>query len=267
MKSVFGHTASFNGCLQDDPAPCPDLPVLRTPDALFSANYADGPIDCKDEFGRYRTEQTIAALAKSGATSLNLDIDNTYGFMPQLCGAGIDANFKELVAAAGGQITDFMAEFFSDDAVEKASAWFSALPTKSADGKLSTCIPYGGGGKIPGADPMAGMCCNKAAAEVIRAKLVQKGVNTILVSWEHVNIQWLAVALGAPKAKVLDVECTKASGGKVKECWDGDDYDIIYELRYSADGLGNPIAVNTHMHQGFEWIGGQKGTCGVIGEA
>lgn len=85
LKSVFGYTPSFNGCMPGDSC-SQNLPPLRTPDALFSANYADGPIDCKDEQGRYRTEQTIAALANSGPTSLNLPINNRLGFMPQLCG-------------------------------------------------------------------------------------------------------------------------------------------------------------------------------------
>uniref|UniRef100_A0A7S3SB14 Uncharacterized protein n=1 Tax=Emiliania huxleyi TaxID=2903 RepID=A0A7S3SB14_EMIHU len=262
LKSVFGYTFSFNGCMPGDSC-SQNLPPLRTPDALFSANYADGPIDCKDEQGRYRTEQTIAALANSGPTSLNLPINNRLGFMPQLCGAGLNASFVQWLQAGGGAeiYSRFLATLeakrpvLADDLTEAISGWLDQVPTQDAAGAPSSCVPY----QAWGDDPMSGMCCNRAAAEAIKLKLLEPGVDTILVAWEHINIQWLALALGAPKGKVLDSEC----GG---ECWPGDDYDIIYELRYVPDVTGR-VTVNTHLHQGYEWIGNQTGTCGAIAEA
>lgn len=58
-------------------------PVFCTPDALFSSSYDDETIDCKTSRGYYRTQATtIAPLGKS----LGVNINNTTGSKPDLCG-------------------------------------------------------------------------------------------------------------------------------------------------------------------------------------
>ena len=60
---------------------------------------------------------------------------------------------------------------------------------------------------------------NKAAANAI--KDAAKTNKVILVSWEHVNIQFLSADLGVPKSKI--------------PYWKGSDYDTVYELTLDAD--------------------------------
>ena len=60
---------------------------------------------------------------------------------------------------------------------------------------------------------------NKAAANAI--KDAAKTNKVILVSWEHVNIQFLSADLGVPKSKI--------------PYWKGSDYDTVYELTIDAD--------------------------------
>jgi len=55
---------------------------FRTPDAIFSADYAD-PWNCRDRHGWYRTQQTVAPLA----ASLGVSVSNRTGFGPSLCPA------------------------------------------------------------------------------------------------------------------------------------------------------------------------------------
>ena len=59
-------------------------PPLRTPDALFAANYANS-IDCREGDGWYRTQATLEPLAAPAPGGLHLTIDNTTGWLPHLC--------------------------------------------------------------------------------------------------------------------------------------------------------------------------------------
>ena len=59
---------------------------------------------------------------------------------------------------------------------------------------------------------------NAKAAKDILSTLAKK--STILVAWEHVNIQYLAKALGVDEEQIPH--------------WSSEDYDTVYELRYSA---------------------------------
>lgn len=58
-----------------------------------------------------------------------------------------------------------------------------------------------------------------AAAAIINAS---KTAGVVLVSWEHVNIQFLAEDMGVPKSKV--------------PYWKGSDYDTVYVLEFDAAG-------------------------------
>lgn len=62
---------------------------------------------------------------------------------------------------------------------------------------------------------------NGKAAEAIRNATLA-GVATVLVAWEHVNIQWLTADLGVPKAQI--------------PTWQDSDYDSVYVLTLSAAG-------------------------------
>ena len=55
---------------------------------------------------------------------------------------------------------------------------------------------------------------NSLAASAIRNASMT--VSTVLVAWEHVNIQYLAADLGVPKAKI--------------PTWPGSDFDTVYVL-------------------------------------
>ena len=156
LKSVFGPSG-----------------VYPTPDAIFSADYADQATqqpNCIDRNGWYRTQQTVAALAQAAPGGLGLQVDNSTSFMPLYCG--------QLVAPASKcQLSPLY-----------PPAWVSPN---------GTCCPYGL--VTPAGDAAAlGMCCNAAAAEKILAKLAEPAVETILVAWESINIGYLAEALGVP---------------------------------------------------------------------
>ena len=61
---------------------------IAKPDAVFSANYGE-PLDCTDRHGWYRTQQTVSAVA----ADLGLEVDNTLGFMPNLCGLAVPSSY------------------------------------------------------------------------------------------------------------------------------------------------------------------------------
>mmetsp|Transcript_21338 Transcript_21338/g.49041 ORF Transcript_21338/g.49041 Transcript_21338/m.49041 type:complete len:287 (-) Transcript_21338:208-1068(-) len=228
LKSVFGARP---------------MAPFRTPEALFSADYGE-PFDCRDSHGWYRTQQTISALAAPGPGGLNLTIDNSTGFLPNLCGQGVSPAVTEAIDLA---ITG-LEKFLPDEGVAERLLEFVRA---EVDGiKLGWCAPYGVLGD--------GTCCNSDAAEKIKAKL--EDVDVILVAWEHVNIQWLAKELGAPKTAVIDGKCGQ------EECWPGDDYDRVYALYYDASG--RYLRIETDLAQGFTtnggaWLGPQIG-CGAV---
>lgn len=210
---------------------------LHTPDALFSANYLD-TAECRDEHGWYRTQQTISALAHTPG-GLGLPIDNSTGWMPELCGAKVHPS----AAWAKGGVP---AELVSDD---------------------GTCFPYGKCGGVMwdgshGCDvPDSGICCNRAAADAMLAKLAQPGVSTILVAWESLNTQWLARALGVGAAEVHRWDYTRS------------EFDRIYALHY--DENLRLLKFEDDLLQGFDqlgsaaprdalrWLGPQAG-CGKV---
>jgi len=43
-----------------------------------------------------------------------------------------------------------------------------------------------------------GLCCNAASAAAMKSRLSEPGVETLLVVWEHWNIEMLTCALGVP---------------------------------------------------------------------
>ena len=61
---------------------------------------------------------------------------------------------------------------------------------------------------------------NSGAADAIRN--ASKTHRTILVAWEHVNIQYLTADLGVSKDKIPD--------------WQGSDYDSVYVLELDDQG-------------------------------
>eukprot|EP00756_Hemistasia_phaeocysticola_P064829 Hpha_TRINITY_DN8097_c0_g1::TRINITY_DN8097_c0_g1_i1::g.140047::m.140047 len=63
---------------------------------------------------------------------------------------------------------------------------------------------------------------NKVAADAILGTL-GGAVRTILVAWEHVNIQYLTADLGVSKASI--------------PTWKNSDYDTVYELTYTGSPL------------------------------
>ena len=61
---------------------------------------------------------------------------------------------------------------------------------------------------------------NAAAAKAITN--VSRTAGVVLVSWEHINIQFLVEAMGVPRSKV--------------PYWPGDDYDTVYVLTLDDGG-------------------------------
>ena len=130
--------------------------LFQTPEAIFSYNYHNAQT-CRTSRGFYRTQATAAPLA----ALLDLDIDNSTGSNPELCGMSVEE----------GDISD-------DD-----------------DGSSGQCVQTTGLVSFVGFGP----CCNVAAAAKIKSKLLNKNqnVNAIVVAWEHFNLAYLANALGA----------------------------------------------------------------------
>ena len=67
------------------------------------------------------------------------------------------------------------------------------------------------------------------AAEAIRNATLA-GAATVLVAWEHVNIQWLTADLGVPKAHIPN--------------WKDSDYDSVYVLTLSEAGTLTNFSVS-----------------------
>lgn len=220
LKSLFGHGGP-----------------LDTPDAIFSANYADelnvtgGTVagkNCRDANGWQRTTQLIAPLSQDAPGGLNISFDNTTGFMPQLCGQRIAplrlcklaASFPKLVSEDGG------------------------------------CCPYGlvAEGVSAAEKAKLGVCCNPQAAAAIKAKLAEPEICTVLVAWESDNIEYLSTALGVP-------------GDKGKWVFNEDQFDRYYKIEYDANLDFRSFTIGM---QGFgkestrdPWLGPKQG-CGAI---
>jgi len=217
-------------------------PPFKTPQALFSANYAD-PVVCRDVHGWYRTQQTISALASDTPGGLNLPIDNTTGFMPAICGLTWNITAKpEYIKHK----SDSQPEPYKSSVIN----WTEAQPVGG------TCSPKGFGGGDA-------MCCNPAAAKKMIEKLMEPGISTILVAWEHSNIAFLARALGAPEDKV--VHCKDANGETV-DCWPGSNFDMVYALTFNDKGEFQNI--DTGFRQGFtaENFLGPHNYCGAVAD-
>jgi hypothetical protein len=187
LKSVFG------------PRP---MPPFRTPDALFSANYGND-IDCRDAHGFYRTQATLAPLAAASPGGLGLLIDNTTGWLADLC---------------------------------------------AREERDESCVHD----STPGAEPHDfGTCCNAAAARAILAKLAEPQIRSVLVCWEHLNIQYLVAALGATA---------------VLPRWPHTEFDRVYALYYRP--YGGFVRIDTFLRQGFtaddaDYLGPVVG-CGAV---
>jgi hypothetical protein len=98
-----------------------------------------------------------------------------------------------------------------------------------------------------------GPCCNVGAAEAIRQELFSDDnkINTILASWEHANIAFLANALDAYGCK------NKTTGVTIPNCsldCSRDDFDSVYALYFDKD-TREFVKIETNLVQGFDWIG------------
>jgi len=200
---------------------------FRTPDYIFSANYAE-PLECRDKNGFYRTQQTVSALADSAPGGLSLVVDNTTGFMPSICGL----KWNPLAKKPYGELRMSQPEPFKNLSLD----WAKAQPEDPS----STCYPYDEGLNKTN-DPLgSGMCCNEAAAGKMLAKLAEPGIDTILVAWESHNIQHLTAALGVPKAAITH--------------WDGHNFDSVYVLKYDTSISLSSYDL-TSVYQGFDTLG------------
>jgi len=218
------------------------------PDAIFSADYNDSSVitggafeNCRDEHGWYRTTQLVKPLAQDAPGGLDLEVNNRTGYMPQLCGLNGVAPFSKCSSA--GLYPNLVAE-------------------------NGTCCPFGFTSDAVSADERLelSMCCNPHAAAVMKAKLAEPGVCTLLVAWESKNIEFLTAALGVP-------------GG---EAWYTDDptqdnyeYDHIYMLEFDdalnfvelvklKQGFGTEGTRSPECPDGCDnWLGPKEG-CGAI---
>lgn len=218
LKSIFG------------PRP---QPPFKTPQAIFSANYATA-IDCRDLNGWYRTQQTASALAANTAGGLGIQIDNSTGFMPSLCGMNMTTAAKEGEAEyiLGGVARGSQSATYAN----MSAAWWLSRP----DGGTNTCSPFGEGGGD-------GTCCNRAAADAMKSKLLEDRIDTVLVVWEHFNIGYLSVALGASESELTTCDGTTKALGK---CWPSHDYDRVYKFTYTASG--DFVRLEQENFQGFD---------------
>jgi len=135
---------------------------LIVPAALFSFNYDNGDVDCRDPIDHiYRTQATLRPLGKV----LDITIDNLRGAKPDLCGSG---TIEDRIG-----ITD------SD--------------TKLIDYNHKVCDHP----KMTGSVHDFGNCCNLEAAEAIRRQLFVDPTtsSSVFVAWEHANIGYLAESL------------------------------------------------------------------------
>lgn len=208
------------------------------PDAIFAADYADQETrtpNCRDRHGWYRTQQTVSPLAQAAPGGLGVEVDNSTGYMPQLCG--------QLVAPV-------------------AQCLFAPLAPPEWVSANGTCCPFGLTTAFGDAAGVTGECCNAAAADKVLAKLTEPGVDTVLVSWESANIGYLARALGVPDGE----------GDWVRDAYA---YDRVYRLDYDDDGKDSSLGLVGYdlmsLEQGFatddaatdRWLGPQEGCGGV----
>jgi len=99
-------------------------------------------------------------------------------------------------------------------------------------------------------------------------ELEKRSVNTILVAWEHKNIQFLSRALadfppGNDEAvKEVERQVTyETEDGNVEDRWADDNYDLIYEFRYICDDDGACTFQSlTELSQNFTWLGPKFGS-------
>jgi len=73
---------------------------------------------------------------------------------------------------------------------------------------------------------------NQGGADAI--KRAAQNHSTILVSWEHYNIQFLATDLGVPKSQIPD--------------WSGEDYDSVYVLNLTSTGALSGFQVKAQSY-------------------
>ena len=103
------------------------------------------------------------------------------------------------------------------------------------------------------------MCCNTHAAATIMKSLTEEpGVDTVLVAWEHWNIPFLALALGAT--------FPIAGNESIAGYWPGEDFDRVYALHFSR--AGQFLRIETDLFQGLthlrgRWLGPSSG-CGDV---
>jgi len=228
LKSVFGpgNTKGF-----------------KVPDALFSMNY-NLSFECINSFGIFRTQATIEPLAQF----LNLTIDNTTSPMPEFCNSSGGTENREdkpmLINATyapslNRRIMDIINAFPAEPMpAPSGSGWI--LPARKDEeaafqermktlvSEEGTCAPFG--------DVANGTCCNPANAAVMKAKLFQDDINTVLVAWEHQNIKYLPIALGVPEKDIPK--------------WKDDDFDSVFVLNFDpkTGELEGPMQVSS---QGF----------------
>lgn len=100
----------------------------------------------------------------------------------------------------------------------------------------------------------------------MKKKLAEIDGTTILVGWEHVNIQWLAQALAWPhdiqhqvddEASCDSPPCPDDDNGKA---WPDDNYDMIYKFTYDCGPSGCTAKLKlddavslTELSQEFTW--------------
>eukprot|EP00316_Scyphosphaera_apsteinii_P021095 CAMPEP_0119310160 /NCGR_PEP_ID=MMETSP1333-20130426/17850_1 /TAXON_ID=418940 /ORGANISM="Scyphosphaera apsteinii, Strain RCC1455" /LENGTH=371 /DNA_ID=CAMNT_0007314289 /DNA_START=81 /DNA_END=1193 /DNA_ORIENTATION=- len=231
LKSVFGRgSAEYHG--------------FKTPDAIFSCNYGE-PLDCRDRHGWFRTQQLVAALAES----LDIKVNNKTGFQPDLCGMVWNEESKAgyIDHKASKQAPPY------DSLIRK---WTEEQPSCTGEkctlnGKKSChvrgfgpqkCDKNGKNCDLETRDD-DGTCCNADAAHKMLKKLKQQDVNTILVGWEHGNINWLAAALSYQDYTTFM---------KTAAVWPDEDYDRVYALHYDAQSLEFK-GIETQLQQGFDY--------------
>lgn len=197
MKSVFGYHAD----------------IFETPNNLFSFNYDDETIDCKTSRGWYRTQATIAPLGKA----LDLEINNTTGSKPDLCGLTMDSQNN-------------------DEYPGYNTTCHKPFP-------LDSTHDYG-------------PCCNVQGALAIKSLLFpadgSKGVDTVLASWEHANIKFLANDLA-----MTDDVCKHEDPAICSIDWDGTNFDKVWALYFDKD-TQEFVKIDTNLAQGFVWIGPEE---------
>lgn len=138
-----------------------------------------------------------------------------------------------------------------DLVVHNESGWLPHLCTVRGDDCFHDPDPNG--------EPHGyGVCCNTAAAAAILTKLREPGIDTVLVAWEHWNIPFLALALGASSLLAVN--------GSLAGMWPADDYDRVFALHFSPGGAF--IRIETELFQGLtqhggRWLGPSSG-CGSV---